>query len=118
MFMNDVYWPLGQRKFDQYDNFVRAVTEHNEHIAPGNNGWQPEREIFSTPITVTYEAGWKDEDDLLELVIGEFGRKLMMGNFLFELNNQSCDFFADADKHFFEGLDPQSQTRFSLIVGS
>ncbi|UOD29118.1 hypothetical protein INH39_27460 [Massilia violaceinigra] len=118
MLLNDVYWPLGQRKFDQYEHFVTAVTEYNEQISPGHNGWQPEREIFSTPITVTYEARWKDDDDLLELVIGESGQKLMMGIFLFELNNQSCEFFADADEHFFEGLDPKSQTEFSLIVGS
>lgn len=118
MLMNDVYWSLGQRKFDQYEHFVAAVTEHNERISPGNHGWQPEREIFPTPMTVTYEARWKDDDDVLELVIGEPGQKLMMGIFLFELNNLSCEFFADADEHFFEGLDPKSQTEFSLIVGS
>ena len=118
MLMSDVYWALGQRTFDQYAHFVTAVTEYNNQIAPGKHGWQPDRIISSTPITVAYEASWKDEDDLLELTIGDTGCELSMGTFLFVLNNDTFNFFKGADKHFFEGLSVQCETSFSLLVGS
>jgi hypothetical protein len=65
-----------------------------------------------------YEAGWKDEDDTIETVLGERGKALTMGEALFTLNNATVEFFKDADHHFFEGLAARGGTEYELLVGS
>jgi len=70
------------------------------------------------PIRVVYEAGWKDEDNTIELDVGEPGKALTMGLLLFTINNATCDFFKDADKQFFEGLALAHGAEYELMVGS
>ncbi len=118
MLMTDVHWALGRRKFEEYGAFIRAVDEYNDQIRADGHGWQSERVISPAPIKIVYEAGWKDVDDLLELMIGEMGAEVTMGMVLFELNNLSYEFFEGADKHFFEGLDPRHAAGWVLQIGS
>src|SRR5215208_861445 len=71
--MRNIYWGLGSKQYDTYDDFVAAVTEYNTAIHPEKNQWQPDRVVAEAPIRVLYEAMWRDENDLLDLVIGEPG---------------------------------------------
>jgi hypothetical protein len=116
--MSNVYWALGQRKYTAYDDFVAAVTEYTKKISPGSSGWDPDKEISEVPITVSYEALWKDEDDTIEVVLGKPGKALTMAEALFTLNNATVEFFKDADHHFFEGLAARRGTDYELLVGS
>lgn len=116
--MADVYWALGEKKYDVYDDFIAAATDYNKEINPSKTGWVPNQEVSKGPIRVVYEALWKDEDDTIEVDIGEPGRALTMGRLLFTLNNTTVDFFKDADKHFFEGLALVKGSEYELMVGS
>lgn len=116
--MSNVYWALGQKKYSAYDDFVAAVNEYNQKIGPDSTEWDPNKQISKTPITVVYEAGWKDEDDTIEVVLGKRGKTLTMGEALFTLNNKTVEFFKDADHHFFEGLAAGEGTVYELLVGS
>jgi hypothetical protein len=116
--MSNIYWGLGANTYDTYESFIAAVTEYNKAINPVKSKWAPNQEIAIGPIRVVYEAGWKDEDDTIELNIGEPGRALTMGMVLFTLNNRTYDFFKDADKHFFEGLELTNGAEYELMVGS
>lgn len=116
--MSDVYWTLGSKKYDTHEGFVTAVAEWNQLINPGRSAWAPEQIVAEGPITVTYEALWKDEDDTIELTVGEPGQPLTMGRLLFELHNASVAFFADADARYFEGLARVDDKEYELLVGS
>ena len=116
--MSNVYWALGQKKYASYDAFVAAVTDYNQKISPDSSGWDPNKQITKTPITVVYEADWKDEDDTIRLVLGERGTALTMGKALFTLNNATVEFFKEADHHFFEGLAAREGAEYKLLVGS
>lgn len=116
--MSNVYWALGQKKYTTYDGFVSEVTDNNQEISPDSTEWNPNKQISKTPITVVYEAGWKDEDDTIEVVLGKRGRALTMGEALFTLNNETVEFFKDADHRFFEGLAASEGTKYKLLVGS
>jgi len=116
--MNNVYWVLGRKHYIAYDDFVAAVSDYNQRISPGSSGWDPEKQISDTPIIVTYEAGWKDEDDTIEVALGEPGKALTMGEALFHLNNATIEFFKGADCCFFEGLTGLGGARYRLSVGS
>jgi hypothetical protein len=116
--MTNVYWALGSKKYDTYDHFIAAVADHNQLISPENSRWNPDQEVANRPIRVVYEALWKDEDDTIELDVGEPGKPLTMGQLLFTLNNATYDFFQDADKRFFEGLALVKGTTYRLMVGS
>lgn len=102
--MSNVYWALGQKKYTSFNDIVAAVNEYNQKIGPDSTEWDPNKQISKTLITVVYEAGWKDEDDTIEVVLGKRGKTLTMGEALFTLNNKTVEFFKDADHHFFEGL--------------
>jgi len=116
--LTDVYWAFGDKKYTTYQAFVAAVTEYNDAMAPGKHGWDPDQVVSLTPIRVVYEAMWKDEDDTINLDVGLAGIPVTMGQLLFALNNATCDFFMDADSHFFEGLDWVSGTTYQLRIGS
>jgi hypothetical protein len=116
--MSNVYWALGRKKYAAYGDFVAAVSDYNQKVSPGSSGWDPEKQISQTPITIVYEAGWKDEDDTIEVVLGERGKPLTMGQALFTLNNATVEFFEDADHCFFEGLAPRDGTEYELLTGS
>lgn len=116
--MSNVYWAFGQKKYTVYADFVAAVTDYNQKIGPDSTQWDPDKQIAKAPITVVYEAGWKDEDDTIEIVLGKRGKALTMGEALFTLNNATVEFFADADHHFFEGLETQEGTEYQLLIGS
>ncbi len=116
--MRNVYWALGGHRYPSYDEFVRAVSEYQAEISPEDTDWVPDAVLAPGPITVTYTAGWKDADDSLEVPLGEPGRPLTMGRALFELNNATVEFFADADHHFFEGLVPAAPGVYRLCIGS
>jgi hypothetical protein len=113
-----VYWVLGKKKYADYDGFIAAVSNYNKKINAAKSEWDPNQEIARGPLTVVYEALWKDEDDTIELDVGQSGQALTMGRLLFTLNNATVDFFADADKRFFEGLALIEGTTYELIVGS
>jgi hypothetical protein len=116
--MNNVFWVLGRQQYNDYDDFINAATDYNKTISPENNEWSPDQKISDGPITVVYEAKWKDEDDKIELKIGEPGQALTMGRLLFVLNNETCKFFQDADHRFFEGLSCCSDSTYRLHTGS
>jgi hypothetical protein len=115
--MSNVYWALGQNEFSDYGDFVAAVTRYNQIYADSAR-WEPDKQISSAPITVVYEAAWKDEDDRLEVVLGERGKVLTMGEMLFRLNNATVEFFKGSDHCFFEGLAVLGGTEYTLLVGS
>jgi hypothetical protein len=116
--MANVYWVLGRKKYDAYDDFVAAVTDHNNKVGAKTTKWDPTQEVSQGAVKVVYEAPWKDEDDTIELDIGEKGKVLTMGRILFTLNNATYDFFKDADKRFFEGLELVKGNEYELQVGS
>lgn len=118
-YMKRVFWSLGRRTYATYDDFVTAVSAHQQEIAPGKNDWAPEQIVAERgPITIVYEAMWKNEDDTLEIIVGDAHGPVTMGTLLFELNNQSREFFADADHRFFEGLSSSDGKTFRLRTGS
>ena len=116
--MREVYWTLGRLRYAGYDEFVRAVNEYQAEISPEDSEWVPDAVLTPGPITVTYTAEWKDVDDTLEVSLGEPGRPLTMGRALFELNNATVEFFADADHCYFEGLVPTAPGVYELRIGS
>lgn len=116
--MRKVFWTLGRRPYADYDEFVRAVSEYQAQVSPAGSGWLPDAVLAPGPITVTYTAMWKDVDDSLAVPLGEPGRLLTMGRALFELNNATVEFFADADHRFFEGLMPRTPGVYQLSTGS
>jgi hypothetical protein len=116
--LTNVYWVLGAKKYDAFDSFVAAVTDYNNLINPEKTNWAPNQEVASGPIRVVYEALWKDEDEIIELEVGEPGKPLNMGLLLFTINNATYDFFKDADKRFFEGLALCRGSEYELMVGS
>lgn len=116
--MSGVYWTLGSKKYDAYEAFVAAVAEWNQLINPDQSAWAPEQVITEGPVTVFYQALWKDEDNTIELTIGEPGQPLTMGRLLFKLHNATVAFFADADARYFEGLARVDDKEYELLVGS
>ena len=116
--MKRVYWALGEKTYATYEDFVAAVAEYNNVIAPEGNEWNPNQVVSANPIKVMYEALWKDEDDTIDLDIGTPNIPVTMGQILFALNNATCNFFRDADTHFFEGLALINDTTYELMVGS
>lgn len=118
MEMDNVFWTLGRKVYPLYPEFIAAVTAYQQDIAPDRSGWNPDQKIAETPIQITYEARWKNEDDMLHLVIGTPGHGVTMGEILFTLNNESYNFFHGADTCFFEGLTWVSGNTYRLMVGS
>ncbi len=116
--MKNVFWRLGRAEFDDYDEFVAAVTKENSKVRRTKSEWEPDRPISPTPVTVSFRADWKDENDTLEVAVGEPDEPVTMGKLLFALNNASIDFFAGADRHFFEGVTFVSEATYRLDVGS
>jgi hypothetical protein len=116
--MSDVYWALGTARYPSYEAFVAAASAYQEEIAPGRHGWNPDQVLATGPMTLVYEAGWKDEDDLLEVVVGEPGQPVTMGRVLYELNQQGFEFFEGADHHFFEGLTLEEDGVHQISIGS
>lgn len=103
--MGKVYWSLGNKKYDSYNEFVKDVTDYNNNISSKGHEWNPEKIIINGPeIIASYEALWKDEDDVLEIMIDAENKSgISMGEILFKINNQSIEFFSEAS-FFFEGL--------------
>ncbi len=116
--MGNVCWSLGKKRYDAYDDFIAAVTDYNKQISPRKTGWRPNQVVATGPIRVVYEAMWKNEDDTIDLAVGEPGQGLTMGQLLFTLNNATFDFFKDSDKHFFEGLTLVGDAVYELWIGS
>ena len=116
--MTNVYWVLGRTAYHSYDDFVAAVTDYNQKIAPLKSKWSPNQEVAEGSINVVFEALWKDEDDSINVEIGEPDQPLTMGRLLFTLNNATVDFFKDSDQRFFEGLAWVGGTEYELFVGS
>jgi hypothetical protein len=119
--MRNMSWTFGRKQYEVYDDFIIAVTDYNNEIYQDigeTSSWNPDEEISKYPIWVTYEAGWKDEDDTIRLEIGEENQPLMMGRLLFLLNNTTYDFFKDADCCFFEGLELVNDNEYELWMGS
>jgi len=118
MLMQKVYWVLGGETFSSYNDFVQAVTRYNQQIAPDRSEWQPDRVVCQGPARIVYEALWKDEDDLLQVVVSTLAEPITMGQILFALHNQSAAFFQDTDQRFFEGLEAGQDGVLWLQVGS
>jgi len=118
--MSDVYWALGGKHYPSYEAFVAAVSEHNQAIAAGTSGWDPERVVASEPeIRIVYEAMWKSEDDVLDVLVSARGEGgVTMGEVLYGLHEASVEFFANADHRFFEGLSRIDDTTWRLRTGS
>jgi hypothetical protein len=118
MIMTQVCWTLGGNRFSDYSEFIRAVSEYNERIAPDDNEWQPDEVVSDGPIRIQFEAMWKDEDDLLDILVESDIKPVTMGRLLFALHNESAEFFNDTDHCYFEGLQPIEAGTFWLHTGS
>ena len=122
--MNKVYWVLGNKKYSDYNKFITDVTIYNEDISKDNE-WSPSNAlIYNKKIIVGYEALWKDEDDIIEITIESKNDEFItMGDILFKINNDSIDFFKEADACFFEGIVNLKKKRkniplYALLIGS
>jgi hypothetical protein len=73
---------------------------------------------MAVEVSVNGRGVCKDEDDTIELDLGESGKAITMGLLLFTINNATCDFFKDADKQFFEGIAFAHDAEYELMVGS
>ena len=118
MIMTKVYWTLGGRRYADYDEFVRDVSEYNNRIDPDRNEWNPNLVICKGPACIRYEAMWKDEDEFLDVVVESTEKPVAMGWLLFVLHNESVDFFAGDDHCFFEGLHLVESGTYWLHTGS
>jgi hypothetical protein len=118
MLMKNVFWTLGNDKTSSYDEFVEAVGEYNQSVAPDSTKWDPAQVVCKGPVSVVYVAPWKDEDDRIEMVVSTDERPITMGELLFTVHNESSDFFQDAPRRFFEGLSEMSPGTLKLHVGS
>lgn len=116
--MSNVFWAFGEKRYATYEDFVVAVTDYNKKVNTDASGWDPNKQISTAPLTVVFEAAWRDEDDMIEVAVGESNKSLSMGEVLFTLNNATVEFFKDAEQHFFEGLAARGGTRYELLVGS
>lgn len=118
MAMDEVYWSFGLERYKNYEMFVLAVTEYNDDVAEGEHEWDPEAVVCSGPCKIQYEAGWKDEDYLLEVVVTAEDGPVKMGRLLYKLHVDSFTFFENCDHHFFEGLEEISPGTYELYIGS
>jgi hypothetical protein len=116
--MENISWSFGGRAYGDPDEFITAVTARNEHREPEHNAWDPSLVVADGPVRVSFEAMWRSENDLLDLIIGEPGVPLTMATLLREINNASVDFFKGVDESFFEGLKPLGDGVFLLRMGS
>lgn len=116
--MDNISWSFGGRAYGSLDEFVAAVTARNAHLGPERNGWDPGLVVADGPVRVVFEAMWRSENDLLDLIIGEPGVPLTMATMLLTINNASVDFFKGVDESFFEGLRPVGDGVFALRMGS
>jgi len=99
--MRDVCWSFWGPEYATYQDFVEAVTRYNDEIAPEGHDWEP------------------DEHDV-DLTVGEPGQPVTMGRLLFTIQRATHDLFADADHHFFEGLQRVRWRRrtYRIMTGS
>lgn len=116
--MSNISWVLGRKEYATYEDFIGAVTDYNKKLNAQGSMWDPNHEVAIGPIKVVYEALWKDDDDTIEVEIGETGTKLTMGQILYQLNNATYEFFKDADQRFFEGLAAMKGAEYELLIGS
>ena len=103
--MDNVFWAFGRHSYPLYEEFIKNVTEYNETIAPGEHKWDPDTIIYEGPLTVDYEAMWKNEgdDDSLEIIVSDKVEPISMGCILHTLHQESLSMFEGADDEFFEG---------------
>jgi hypothetical protein len=115
--LRSVYWSFGTTNYTSFDEFSAAVTERNEFISPKGHAWVPGKVVSEGPVRILFEAMWKDEDDVIDMSIGKEGEALTMGQLLYELHQNTRDFWG---KHpgFFEGLSHHSDHTYFLLVGT
>ena len=118
MLMQNIYWSLGGDQFSSYDEFVEEVRRYNQRVAPDSTTWNPDQIVCTGPVTIVYEALWKDEDNTLEVVVSTAKEPISMGQLLFTLHNESTEFFSGADHCFFEGLEEAKAEILWLRTGS
>lgn len=116
--MRKVYWQQGIDKFSSLEDFVAEVELYNQAIAPELTEWNSKQVICTGPITIRYEALWKDEEDLLEVIVSTVEEPITMGQLLFRLHNESVEFFRDTDHCFFEGFEESQPGTLWLCIGS
>ena len=117
--MNDVHWCLGAGHYANYEEFVAAVTEENENIAPDRHGWRPDEIVCKGPIRIQHLIPWKPAgEDLIEFTISTTEESLSMGQVLYRLHCESADFFKDAHHRHFERLGDPIDGAMFLTVGS
>jgi len=118
--MLDVYWSFWGPEYATYQDFVEAVTRYNDEIAPEGHGWEPDRVISKKPIRVVYEPLWTGQEHDVDLTVGEPGQPVTMGRLLFTIQRATHDLFADADHHYFEGLERVRWRRrtYRILTGS
>lgn len=103
--MPGVYWSFGDKSYDSFEQFVSDVKEYNKTISP-DTPWDPERQVDgSSKLRVWYEAMWKDDDDVFDIVVeGRNGNPVTDADVLFAIQNGTVKFFDGADAIFFEGI--------------
>jgi hypothetical protein len=122
--MGRISWSLGFKKYQDYNEFIKEVTERTHQIFGEKTSWDPDKVIDSdNQIVVLFQAFWKDEDDELTITIDSpNGKGISMGQALFEINNQGYWMFENVDKHFFEGIsyseDYEGVPHYFLHMGS
>lgn len=116
-FMTNVFWAFGGTSYSSYQDFETAVSLYQQQISPDTTQWNPSAVLAKGPIRVMYEAMWRNENDHLNIAIGEPGEDVTMGQILFALHNGSVDFF-DGDHRFFEGISEMKPSVYQLWIGS
>ena len=110
MLMPTVQTARESAKRTQCASNLRQLGYAIQSYANDNRGWIPRDATLG-----------HDDRPPWPLLLGRYlapGRPLTMGRALFDLNNTTVEFFADADHCFFEGLVPAAPGVYRLRTGS
>ena len=115
--MENVYWSFWEPKSANYEDFVAAVTRYNSELSASSD-WEPERVISTKPMRVLYAPMWLLPQHHVDLMVGEAGKSVTMGLLLFTLHHELHALYADANDHFFEGLERVGENTYRIMTGS
>ena len=117
--MKRVFWAFGIKQYASYEDFVSAVSDNCDKIAPGNHDWTPEEYVCHGPLEIEFELVWRDPpDDMIYFPITRSNERITQGILLFRLNNASYEYFKEDDHKFFEGLGELIDGKMYLGTGS
>lgn len=107
MILDKVFWRFGEKKYSNYEAFLKDAKDYNQILAPEQD-WKPDEKVIdSKSIVIMYEADWRTDDytELIVTIQARDGKALTMGEILYTIQNNSLDFFKDAECSYFQGLE-------------